>query len=107
MADTKKRKKGRSIEEKSIDPAAREMLIYAEEIGVETVFERADNMAPCPIGATGTCCKVCFMGPCRLVKDGQTGVCGATIETITARNFARAVAAQEARQGTRDPNRGP
>jgi carbon-monoxide dehydrogenase catalytic subunit len=33
------------------------------------------------------------MGPCRLVKDGQTGVCGATIETITARNFARAVAA--------------
>jgi carbon-monoxide dehydrogenase catalytic subunit len=33
------------------------------------------------------------MGPCRLVKDGQTGVCGATIETITARNFARAIAA--------------
>ena len=96
MADSKKRKKGRTPEEKSIDPAAREMLIYAEEIGVETAFERADNMAPCPIGSTGTCCKVCFMGPCRVVKDGQTGVCGATIETITARNFARAVAAGSA-----------
>jgi len=33
------------------------------------------------------------MGPCRVVKDGQTGVCGATVETIVARNFARAVAA--------------
>jgi carbon-monoxide dehydrogenase catalytic subunit len=32
------------------------------------------------------------MGPCRLVKPGQTGVCGATIETVVARNFARAVA---------------
>jgi carbon-monoxide dehydrogenase catalytic subunit len=39
---------------------------------------------------------MCFMGPCRLVKDGQTGVCGATIETITARSFARAVAAGSA-----------
>jgi carbon-monoxide dehydrogenase catalytic subunit len=33
------------------------------------------------------------MGPCRLVKPGQTGVCGATIETVVARNFARMVAA--------------
>ena len=97
MAEEKK-KKGRSIEEKSIDPAAQEMLIYAEELGLETAFERADKMAPCPIGsgASGSCCKVCFMGPCRLTKEGQTGVCGATIDTITARNFARAVAAGSA-----------
>ena len=87
------RKKMRSPEERSLDPAAREMLIRADELGLETAFSRADQMAPCPIGSTGNCCKVCFMGPCRLVKDGQTGVCGATIETITARNFARAVAA--------------
>jgi carbon-monoxide dehydrogenase catalytic subunit len=33
------------------------------------------------------------MGPCRLTKEGQTGVCGATIDTIVARNFARMVAA--------------
>jgi carbon-monoxide dehydrogenase catalytic subunit len=33
------------------------------------------------------------MGPCRLIKPGQTGVCGATIDTVVARNFARAVAA--------------
>src|SRR3990170_9023039 len=94
MADEKpSRKKMRSPEERSFDPAAREMLIRADELGLETAFSRADAMAPCPIGLTGNCCKVCFMGPCRLVKDGQTGVCGATIETITARNFARAIAA--------------
>jgi carbon-monoxide dehydrogenase catalytic subunit len=88
-----RKKKGRTPEERSIDPAARAMLARAEELGLETAFGRAEQMAPCPIGADGSCCRLCFMGPCRLVKDGQTGVCGATIETITARNFARAVAA--------------
>ncbi|MGD2251882.1 MAG: anaerobic carbon-monoxide dehydrogenase catalytic subunit [Anaerolineales bacterium] len=87
------KKKGRTPEESSIDPAAQQMLVRAEELGLETAFGRADQMAPCPIGAKGQCCKVCYMGPCRLTKDGQTGVCGATIETVTARNFARAVAA--------------
>ena len=53
-------------------------------------------MKACPIGADSACCKHCFMGPCRLnAKDpyGKTGVCGATIDTIMARNFARNVAA--------------
>jgi carbon-monoxide dehydrogenase catalytic subunit len=39
------------------------------------------------------CCKLCGMGPCRLTKDGQTGICGATIDTIQARNLTRAIAA--------------
>ena len=42
------------------------------------------------------CCKLCGMGPCRLTKDGQTGVCGATIDTIQARNLIRAIAAGSA-----------
>ncbi|OGO13607.1 MAG: carbon-monoxide dehydrogenase catalytic subunit [Chloroflexi bacterium RBG_13_66_10] len=88
-----RKKKGRTPEERSFDPAARAMLARAEELGLETAFSRAEQMAPCPIGSDCSCCRICFMGPCRLVKDGQTGVCGATIETITARNFARAVAA--------------
>ncbi len=91
-----KRKKDRTPEERSLDPAAREMLKRADELGLGTAFSRAEQMAPCPIGSDGSCCRLCFMGPCRLVKDGQTGVCGATIETVTARNFARAVAAGSA-----------
>jgi carbon-monoxide dehydrogenase catalytic subunit len=85
-------KKTRSPEELSIDPAAIQMLAFADQAGIETAFSRADEMKPCPIGADSMCCKVCYMGPCRVVKDGQTGVCGATIDTIVARNLARAIA---------------
>jgi anaerobic carbon-monoxide dehydrogenase catalytic subunit len=86
----------RSIEEKTIDPAAQEMLIRADELGLSTAFTRADNMAACNIGGAGMCCKLCGMGPCRLTKEGQTGICGATIDTIQARNLIRAIAAGSA-----------
>jgi len=86
----------RSLEEKSIDPAAQAMLIRADELGISTAFTRADNLAPCNIGGAGMCCKLCGMGPCRLTKDGQTGICGATIDTIQARNLIRAIAAGSA-----------
>jgi carbon-monoxide dehydrogenase catalytic subunit len=86
-------RKKRTPEEKTIDPAAQEMLIRADEMGLSTAFTRADDMAPCNVGSTGMCCKLCGMGPCRLTKEGQTGVCGATIDTIQARNLIRAIAA--------------
>ena len=85
--------KKRTPEEYSIDPASQEMLIRAEELGLETAFSRSDDMKPCPIGADALCCKICSMGPCRMVKEGQTGICGATADTIQARNFIRMVAA--------------
>ncbi|HLA99677.1 MAG TPA: anaerobic carbon-monoxide dehydrogenase catalytic subunit [Anaerolineales bacterium] len=86
----------RSYEERTADPAAQEMLIRADELGIGTAFSRADDMVPCNIGGAGMCCKLCGMGPCRLTKDGQTGVCGATIDTIQARNLIRAIAAGSA-----------
>ena len=67
---------------KSIDPAALEMLAYADECGIETAFSRADTMKPCPIGETGACCRICSMGPCRLVgknAEEKTGICGAVL----------------------------
>ncbi len=85
--------KKREIQEYTIDTAAQKMLIRAEELGVGTAFSRADNMSPCNIGGAGMCCKQCGMGPCRLTKSGDVGVCGATIETIQARNLTRAIAA--------------
>ena len=83
----------RTPQEQSIDPAAQQMLVRAEELKIETAFSRADAMAACNIGAAGMCCKQCGMGPCRLTKDGQVGVCGATIDTIQARNLIRSIAA--------------
>jgi carbon-monoxide dehydrogenase catalytic subunit len=78
---------------RTIDPAAEVMLGKAAEMGISTAFDRADDMKPCPIGSKGLCCKNCAMGPCRLTKEGQVGVCGATVETVAARNLARAIAA--------------
>lgn len=86
-------RKERTPQERSIDPAAQQMLIRADQLGIGTAFHRADAMPPCNIGAAGMCCKMCGMGPCRLTKDGQTGVCGATIDTIQARNLVRSIAA--------------
>ena len=90
------RKKRPTAEEMSIDPAAQQMLIRADELGIGTAFTRAADMGACNIGGAGMCCKICSMGPCRLTKDGQTGVCGATIDTIQARNLIRAIAAGSA-----------
>src|SRR3990172_2120520 len=78
---------------RTIDPAVELLLGQADEMGITTAFSRAATMAPCPIGEDGKCCKNCHMGPCRLVKPGQRGVCGATLETVAARNLARGIAA--------------
>jgi len=95
---------GEAQELKSSDPASRDMLAKAAADGARTVFDRAAEIKPCPIGAEGSCCNICAMGPCRVPapknrtetpeeKRRRTGVCGATAETIAARNFARRVAA--------------
>lgn len=85
----------------SIDIATQEMIVRAQKLGIDTVFDRAEAMKPCNIGNQGTCCKNCAMGPCRLPlpksgiegEDTRKGLCGATANTIAARNFARMVAA--------------
>ena len=95
---------------KSIDPATLEMIEKAAQDKVRVVFERADTVKPCPIGAEGSCCSICAMGPCRTPlpkgkvetpeeKKRRTGVCGATAETIAARNFLRKIAAGAASHG--------
>ncbi|MEE8418571.1 MAG: anaerobic carbon-monoxide dehydrogenase catalytic subunit [Dehalococcoidales bacterium] len=94
----------------SSDPATLEMIEKATQDGVSTVFERAAKMRPCPIGDEGSCCSICAMGPCRVPlpkgkeetpedKKKRVGVCGATSETIAARNFLRKIAAGTASHG--------
>jgi len=78
---------------RSIDPAVIQLQELAEQACYPTVFNRAAELKPCPIGNTGACCKVCAMGPCRLVGKTERGVCGATLGTVVARNYARMVAA--------------
>ncbi len=94
--DVSKNKEEVPVRELTTCEATQMMLEKARIDGVETQFDRARNMKACPIGADSACCKHCAMGPCRLnAKDpyGKVGVCGANIDTIQSRNFARMVAA--------------
>ena len=87
---------------RSSDPAAQEMLARTEEAGIETVWDRWDQMKPhCGFGTTGLCCRLCNMGPCRINPfsdhpDEQCGVCGANADTIVARHLVRMIAAGSA-----------
>jgi len=45
----------------TIDPASRQMIQRAHELGIETAFDRAVTMKPCNIGTQGICCKNCGM----------------------------------------------
>ncbi len=58
-----------------------------------TASERAAEMKPCPTGRGGACCSTCALGPCRLTGGWAAGVCGANLNTVAAREFARMVAA--------------
>lgn len=72
------------------------MLRIADREGYATIWERYEQQQPqCSYGQLGTCCRICSMGPCRIdpFGDGPTrGVCGATADTMVARNLARMAA---------------
>jgi len=68
-------------------------LVVAGRAGLETAWDRLESQQPqCGFGSLGICCRHCFMGPCRIDPFGggaQEGICGATAETIVARNLLR------------------
>ena len=84
------------VEEITTCESTAQMITKARRDGVELFFDRANDMKPCPIGDKSACCKHCAMGPCRMNTNSpydRVGVCGATIDTIAARNLGRMVAA--------------
>ncbi len=74
-----------------------EVIEKAEEDGVKTAWHRLLEQQPqCAFGQLGVCCRNCTMGPCRIDPFGSgptKGVCGASADTIVARNLLRMVAA--------------
>jgi carbon-monoxide dehydrogenase catalytic subunit len=87
-------------EEYSIDKATQEMLMQVDKVKIETAWDRFEQQKPqCGFGKLGICCRNCSMGPCRIDPFGegpQTGICGATADTIAARNLLRMIAAGSA-----------
>lgn len=67
---------------------------FISNLDVDTSHHRVETQkAKCGFGLQGVCCKLCSNGPCRVTPSSPKGVCGATADTIVARNFLRAVAA--------------
>ncbi|UCC68824.1 MAG: anaerobic carbon-monoxide dehydrogenase catalytic subunit [Armatimonadota bacterium] len=83
-------------EKRMRDEASQEALGAAEARGVVTALDRYESQQPqCRFGKQGICCRLCSMGPCRAIttaKGEKIGVCGATADTIVARNLLRMIA---------------
>lgn len=90
----KEQKKERT---RSANEISQKAVEWTREHNIETCFDRAEKMKPCPIGDKGACCKHCHMGPCRFTgknaEEEVRGVCGATLPTVAARNLVRMSAA--------------
>jgi len=88
---------GKNKPGRSIDPATVQAHQHARDLDVTTIWERHEAMQPiCAFGDLGLCCTICYMGPCRIdpfSKADIRGACGAGRDTISARNFTRAVSA--------------
>ena len=89
MYDAFKAKK--LAEQRALDATDQEIIAKALEDGLETAWDRfIDQQPQCGFGQLGLCCNRCAMGPCRIEPFGKKpdrGVCGATAETIVARNL--------------------
>lgn len=75
-------------------PIVEEALLgVAKRAGIGTGRDRLADMKPqCGFGELGTCCRICYMGPCRIDPFGdgpKTGVCGLTADAMVARNLLR------------------
>ncbi len=82
------------VKERSVDSATQTMLKRASEEEITTIWDRFDlKGAGCRFGREGICCRICNMGPCSITKKLDRGVCGASADTIVARNLARMIAA--------------
>ena len=87
-------KKDKDIDEMTDDKASRDALKNARDNQVSTAWDRYEQQQPqCNFGTEGICCRICNMGPCRIIPGRQEeGVCGADAATIVARNFVRMIA---------------
>ena len=81
-------------EKRSADPVAQAVIEKMADAGIEMAYDRHDSQGKrCPFGETGTCCRICEMGPCRISKKNPRGICGADAATVVARHLIRQVAA--------------
>ena len=77
-----------TIEE--MEAATNSLLENAQKVGADTWQQRVKNQTPhCGFGESGTCCRICSMGPCRITKKAPRGICGCDVHGIVGRNYLR------------------
>jgi carbon-monoxide dehydrogenase catalytic subunit len=69
------------------------LLAVAKSRDIGTARDRLAAMKPqCGFGELGTCCRTCYMGPCRIDPFGdgpKQGICGLSADAMVARNLLR------------------
>ena len=77
-----------SVEE--MEAATNSLLENGKKVGADSWQQRVKNQTPhCGFGESGTCCRICSMGPCRITPKAPRGICGCDVHGIVGRNFLR------------------
>ncbi len=77
----------------TVPAVEKSLLEIAGARALQTGRDRLAAMTPqCGFGELGTCCRTCYLGPCRIDPFGdgpQQGVCGLSPDAMAARNLLR------------------
>ncbi|KJS03342.1 MAG: hypothetical protein VR68_01680 [Peptococcaceae bacterium BRH_c4a] len=77
----------------SCHQSTNQMYARTKEMNITTIFDRYQDQQPqCGFGMQGVCCQLCSHGPCRITPKAPRAICGATADTIVARNLVRLAA---------------
>jgi len=95
MAQVFKRKESGDFGSSDATKPSLDLMEENQRRGVSTPFARLQAQTPqCWVCEEGVSCRMCYMGPCRILGvraagKATIGVCGATADTIVARNLLR------------------
>ena len=73
-----------------MEEATASLLETGKKVGADSWQQRVKNQTPhCGFGESGTCCRICSMGPCRVTPKSPRGICGCDVHGIVGRNYLR------------------
>ncbi len=80
----------RLISIEQMEQATEILLENGRKVGADSWQQRVKNQSPhCSFGESGTCCRICSMGPCRITPKSPRGICGCDVHGIVGRNYVR------------------
>ena len=80
----------RLITIEQMEEATNTLLETGKKVGADSWQQRVKNQTPhCGFGESGTCYRICSMGPCRITPKAPRGICGCDVHGIVGRNYLR------------------